>query len=428
MPETRIREGLYDSFYEHDACGVGFICHISNEPSHEIVSKGLQLLINLEHRGACGCDERTGDGAGIMIQLPHEFFAEILQGMGAGRRDPGTFAAGLVFLPLNPQQREACRRKFEEIVRAEGQEFIGWRRVPTNDAHVGGAARELEPEICQVFIGRGPDVVDQDAFERKLYVIRKVAEHSIPQLGITQSGSFYIATLSSRTIVYKGMLTVEQLPEYFPDLSHPKMKSALAMVHSRFSTNTMPRWPLAHPFRFLCHNGEINTLRGNINWMNARQQLFESDLFGDDAKKLLPILTEGASDSAILDNALELLYFTGRSLPHAMMMLVPEAWEHANEIDEERRAFYEYHSCLMEAWDGPATLPFTDGRYIGAVLDRNGLRPSRYTVTKDGYVIMASETGVLDVDPANIESKGRLQPGKMFLDDLKEHRLISDEE
>ena len=428
MEDTRTREGLYDSFYEHDACGVGFICRIDNVPSHEIVAKGIEMLINLEHRGACGCDERTGDGTGILIQIPHEFFAPFLEEFGAGRREPGTYAAGLVFLPRDPEDQAYCKALVEEVVQEEGQDVLGWRSVPINDEHVGGAAREQEPDIWQIFVGRGAGAADRDAFERKLYVIRKVLEHRIRTSGLASRKDFYVPSLSSRTIVYKGMLTVEQLAEYYPDLTDPRMKSALAMVHSRFSTNTMPRWPLAQPFRFLAHNGEINTLRGNVNWMNARQQLFESELFGDDMQKLLPILTEGASDSAILDNAVELLYFTGRSLPHAMMMLVPEAWEHANEISEEKKAFYQYHSCLMEPWDGPATLPFTDGRYIGAVLDRNGLRPSRYTVTKDGIVILASETGVLDVDPANVESKGRLQPGKMFLVDLEEHRLISDEE
>ena len=428
MEDTRTREGLYDSFYEHDACGVGFICRIDNVPSHEIVAKGIEMLINLEHRGACGCDERTGDGTGILIQIPHEFFAPYLEEFGAGRREPGTYAAGLVFLPRDPDDQAFCKALVEEVVHEEGQDVLGWRSVPINDEHVGGAAREQEPDIWQIFVGRGAGAADRDAFERKLYVIRKVLEHRIRTSGLASRKDFYVPSLSSRTIVYKGMLTVEQLAEYYPDLTDPRMKSALAMVHSRFSTNTMPRWPLAQPFRFLAHNGEINTLRGNVNWMNARQQLFESELFGDDMQKLLPILTEGASDSAILDNAVELLYFTGRSLPHAMMMLVPEAWEHANEISDEKKAFYQYHSCLMEPWDGPATLPFTDGRYIGAVLDRNGLRPSRYTVTKDGVVILASETGVLDVDPANVESKGRLQPGKMFLVDLEEHRLISDEE
>ena len=428
MQLPRIRDGLYDSFYEHDACGVGFVCNVQNEPVRDIVQKGLEMLNNLSHRSACGCDDRTSDGTGILLQTPHEFLAPVLKELGAGARALGEYAAGMVFLPRDARAQTLCKNIFEETVRAEGQEFLGWRCVPISPDFVGEAAADMQPELWQLLVGRGKQAVDQDAFERKLYVIRKVVEHTIAGADIPGASEFYIPSLSSRTIVYKGMLLAEDLPRFYPDLADSRMKSALAMVHARFSTNTLPQWPLAQPFRFLCHNGEINTLRGNFNWMNARQSLFESELFGGDMQKLLPILTEGASDSAILDNALELLYFTGRSLPHAMMMLVPEAWEYTREMSEEKRAFYEYHSCLMEPWDGPAVLPFTDGRYIGAILDRNGLRPSRYTVTKDGLVILASETGVLDIDPADVVSKGRLQPGKMFLVDLEEHRVIEDEE
>ena len=428
MQFPRIREGLYDSFYEHDACGVGFVCNVQNEPVHDIVQKGLEMLNNLAHRSACGCDDRTGDGMGILLQMPHEFLAPVLEELGAGVPTPGKYAAGMVFLPQDAGAQAFCRNAVEEIVRAEGQEFLGWRRVSICPDSVGEAAAKMQPELWQVFIGCGKQTADQDAFERKLYVLRKVVEHTIAGADMPGAREFYISSLSSRTIVYKGMLLSRDLPRFYTDLTDPRVKSALAMVHARFSTNTLPKWPLAQPFRFLCHNGEINTLRGNINWMNARQSLFESELFGEDMKKLLPVLTEGASDSAILDNALELLYFTGRSLPHAMMMLVPEAWEYTREMSEEKRAFYEYHSCLIEPWDGPAVLPFTDGRYIGAILDRNGLRPSRFTVTKDGLVILASETGVLNTDPADVVSKGRLQPGKMFLVDLEEHRIIEDEE
>ena len=428
MQFPRIREGLYDSFYEHDACGVGFVCNVQNEPVHDIVQKGIEMLNNLAHRSACGCDDRTSDGMGILLQLPHEFLAPVLEELGAGVPTPGKYAAGMVFLPRDAGAQAFCRNAVEETVRAEGQEFLGWRRVPICPDSVGEAAAKMQPELWQVFIGCGKQTADQDAFERKLYVLRKVVEHTIAGADMPGASEFYISSLSSRTIVYKGMLLSRDLPRFYTDLTDPRVKSALAMVHARFSTNTLPKWPLAQPFRFLCHNGEINTLRGNINWMNARQSLFESELFGEDMKKLLPILTEGASDSAILDNALELLYFTGRSLPHAMMMLVPEAWEYTREMSEEKRAFYEYHSCLIEPWDGPAVLPFTDGRYIGAILDRNGLRPSRFTVTKDGLVILASETGVLNTDPADVVSKGRLQPGKMFLVDLEEHRIIEDEE
>ena len=429
MQLSGIREGLYDPFFEHDACGVGFVCHVRNEPSHDIVRKGIEMLINLRHRGACGCDPRTGDGTGILLQMPHEFFAPMLEDFGVGKHDPGTYAAGLVFLPREADQQAFCKDLFGDVVRAEGQALLGWRPVPRRADAVGEVARTMEPDVVQVFIGRGKQTRDWEAFERKLYVIRKRAERAIREsVHPGAKDAFYVVSLSSRTIIYKGMLLAEELARYYPDLSDPLMKSALAMIHSRFSTNTLPEWRLAQPFRFLCHNGEINTLRGNVNWMNTRQALFESELFGDDMRKLLPILDSNVSDSAILDNAAELLYFTGRSLPHAMMMLVPEAWEYAREMSQERRAFYEYHSCLMEPWDGPATLPFTDGRYIGSVLDRNGLRPSRFTVTKDGLVILASETGVLPVDPADVVHKGRLQPGKMFLVDLEEHRVIDDDE
>ncbi len=428
MQLSPVREGLYDSFYEHDACGVGFVCTVQNEPSHDIVQKGLEMLNNLSHRSACGCDDRTSDGTGILIQTPHAFLAQALKDLGAGARAPGAYAAGMIFLPRDARAQAFCRSAVEETVRAEGQEWIGWRRVPVRADSAGEAAAAMQPELWQALVGRGKQTPDQQAFERKLYVIRKVIEHTVAKADMAEARAFYICSLSSRTLVYKGMLLGEDLPRFYTDLVDPRMKSALAMVHARFSTNTLPQWSLAQPFRFLCHNGEINTLRGNFNWMNARQSLFESELFGDDMKKLLPILTEGVSDSAILDNALELLYFTGRSLPHAMMMLVPEAWEYTREMSEEKRDFYEYHSCLMEPWDGPAVLPFTDGRYIGAILDRNGLRPSRYTVTKDGLVILASETGVLNTDPANVVAKGRLQPGKMFLVDLEERRIIEDEE
>ncbi len=420
--------GLYDPAFEHDACGVGFICNVRGEASHEVVRNGLQILINLDHRGACGCDGSTGDGAGLLIHLPHRFFAARCGELGIDLPAPGQYGAGALFLSKDPVQQAACKAIVEDVVRAEGQHLLGWRKVPVDSRHVGASALALEPDIWQVFVGRGEGVEDAEAFERKLYVIRKLVERAVRQSEMPHRFGFCIASLSSRTFIYKGMLTPGQLAEYYPDLSDPLMESALAMVHSRFSTNTFPRWALAQPFRFLCHNGEINTLRGNVNWMNAREKLFHSARFGEDTAKLLPILDEGASDSAILDQALELLYFTGRELPHAVMMLIPEAWEHHEAMSDEKKAFYEYHACQMEPWDGPATIPFTDGRYIGAVLDRNGLRPSRYTVTKDGFVILASETGVLEVDPANVEAKGRLQPGRMFLVDLEEGRIISDEE
>ena len=426
MQDSRTPEGLYDPQYEHDACGVGFVCNIDGTRTHDIVRKGLEILINMEHRGACGCDERTGDGAGILIQLPHAFFQEKVTGFTLP--EPGHYAAGFAFLPTDEAELQHCKTAVETVVAEEGQVFLGWREVPIHPDHVGTAAQEVMPTFWQFFVARGAAVADEPAFERKLFVIRKVLEHRIAGTNLRQKKYFYVPSLSARTIVYKGMLTVDQLAEFYPDFHEPSMTSALAMVHSRFSTNTFPQWKLAHPFRFISHNGEINTLRGNYNWMKARESLFESPLFGDDIKKLVPVLEEGASDSATLDMAVELLVHTGRSLPHAMLMLVPEAWERHERMSDEKRAFYEYHACLMEPWDGPATIPFTDGRYIGAVLDRNGLRPSRYTVTKDGMVVLSSEAGVLTFDPADIAYNGRLQPGKMFLVDLEEHRIISDEE
>ena len=428
MQNTSTIEGLYDSRFEHDACGVGLICNINGEKTHEIIQTGISILINLEHRGACGCDANTGDGAGILIQVPHLFLKKECDRLGIDLPDAGQYGVGLVFLPKHKKGRKYCKLRVEEIIRSEGQRLLGWREVPTQGEHLGPTALEVQPFVEQVFVGRESNCEDERAFERKLYVIRKRLEHDIRKSDLAEKNYYYIPSLSSRTLVYKGMLTVRQVPEFFPDLLDPVMKSALAMVHSRFSTNTFPRWSLAHPFRFLSHNGEINTLRGNINWMNARQALFHSTRFGEDLKKILPIVEEGGSDSAILDNAVELLYHTGRSLPHAMMMLIPEAWQHDMEMSDEKRAFYEYHACMMEPWDGPATISFTDGRYVGALLDRNGLRPSRYLVTKDNQLILSSETGVVDILPERIVSKGRLQPGKMLLVDLEEKRIIDDEE
>ena len=420
--------GLYHPSYEHDACGVGFVCSIDGIHSHQIVQQGLRLLHNLDHRGACGCDPETGDGAGILTHIPDSFFRTVCQHEGFALPARGDYGVGVVFLPTKAGDQEYYREVIGAVVEEEGQMLLGWRRVKAKSEMIGEAARESEPAIWQFFVGKGDRIGDTSAFERKLYLIRKVLENALRKEVAGGHDPFYITSLSSLTIVYKGMLTTEQLGLYFADLQHPAYQSAIAMVHSRFSTNTFPQWSLAQPFRKISHNGEINTLRGNINWMRARQALFSSPYFGSDMEKLIPILDEGASDSQIFDNALELLCHTGRSLPHAMMMMIPEAWEHHASMDEEKRAFYEYHSCLMEPWDGPATIPFTDGRYIGAVLDRNGLRPSRYTVTSDGLVVLASETGVLELDPTKIVEKGRLHPGKMFLVDLEEHRIIPDEE
>ncbi len=422
------RRGLYDPQLEHDACGVGMICDIQGAVSHDIVRTALQMAVNLTHRGACGCDATTGDGAGILMQLPDVFLRRVGGELGLGLPEAGAYGTGLVFLPPDAEQRGRCRTLIEAAIKDQGQTLIGWRTVPVNREAIGGLALAVEPVIYQVFIGRGAGLADRRAFERKLYIVRKLAERSVRNSDLPQKHYFHIPSLSARTMVYKGMFVADQLGPYYPDLTAPDMASALAIVHQRYSTNTFPAWDLAQPFRFLCHNGEINTLRGNINWMNARQALFASDLFGADMAKLFPIATPGASDSAILDNALELLYHTGRSLPHAMMMLIPEAWQEHRTMSRAKQDFYAYHACLMEPWDGPASIPFTDGVRVGAVLDRNGLRPSRYTVTRDGRVIMASETGVVPIAPENIAHKGRLQPGRMFLVDTAEGRIVEDEE
>ncbi|MCX7014071.1 MAG: glutamate synthase large subunit, partial [Candidatus Sumerlaeota bacterium] len=422
------RQGLYDPQFEHDACGVGLVCSLRGEKSHSIVRKALEILVNLTHRGACGCDESTGDGAGILMQMPHAFLQKKCAELGIRLPEEKEYAAGNVFLPKDERQRQYCIDLFESIVRAEGQELLGWRDVPVESGALGRLAAQSEPAVRQIFIGRGKGMNDAARFERKLYVIRKAMEKALRDSDLPQKRAFYVPSLSCRTMNYKGMLLATQIEAYYLDLADPSMVSGLALVHQRYSTNTFPSWDLAHPFRFLCHNGEINTLRGNMNWMTAREGLFHSPLFGDDIKKLFPVLTPGASDSAILDNAIELLYHTGRSLPHAIMMLIPEAWQNHESMSDEKKAFYEYHSCLMEPWDGPASIPFTDGQCVGAVLDRNGLRPSRYLVTKDGLVVMGSETGVLDIDPANVAMKGRLQPGRMFLIDTAQGRIIDDEE
>jgi glutamate synthase (ferredoxin) len=422
------KQGLYDPWFEHEACGVGFIVDMHGRKSHKIVADGLQILRNLDHRGASGAEINTGDGAGILIQMPHKFFAEACKASRIALPEPGQYGVGLVFLPRNQTVRRQVEEKFEQVVQAEGQTFLGWRTVPTNSSTLGDTARSCEPFMRQAFIGRSADVADDTAFERKLYVIRKRAYTAIRTSTISGAEYWYVASLSMRTLVYKGMLTTDQVDHYFPDLKHPSMESALALVHSRFSTNTFPSWERAHPYRYLAHNGEINTLRGNINWMHAREALFDSPVFGDDIRKILPIINPNGSDSSMFDNTLELLVLAGRPLAHAMMMMIPEPWSNHESMDDDRRAFYQYHSCLMEPWDGPASIGFTDGKQIGAILDRNGLRPSRFYVTKDGLVIMASEAGVLDLPADQIVQKGRLQPGRMFLVDTEQGRIIEDEE
>ncbi|MEI8342991.1 MAG: glutamate synthase subunit alpha, partial [Verrucomicrobiota bacterium] len=423
--EPPAKQGLYDPQFEHDSCGVGFVVNMKGKKSHEIVEQALTILVNLDHRGACGCEANTGDGAGILMQLPHKFLTKVASAQGLTLPEPGQYGAGMVFASPFPEVRAAGQAIFEKIAAEEGQTVIGWRDIPTDNGSLGNTAKASEPFMRQVFVARGANATDDQAFERKLYVIRKRATNEIRRTKIDTF--WYLASLSGRTMIYKGMLMPAQVNQYYTDLRDPDMETALALVHSRFSTNTFPSWDRSHPYRYIAHNGEINTLRGNINWMHARQSLLESELFGDDLKKILPIINTNGSDSAMFDNCLELLVMGGRSLPHAVMMMIPEPWENHESMSAEKRAFYEYHSCLMEPWDGPASIAFTDGTMIGACLDRNGLRPSRYYVTKDDLVIMASEAGVLPVEPDRVAIKGRLQPGKMFLVNMEEGRIVADE-
>ncbi len=423
------KQGLYASRFEHDACGVGIVVNIKGKKSNEILRQALTILLNLTHRGARGAEPETGDGAGILFQVPHAFLRKAGAETGIQLPAPGEYGVGMVYLSPDEAERQDNERYFEEIIAEEGQDVLGWRTVPTNGTSLGKTARSAEPVVRQIFIARDPSIGDDMAFERKLYVIRKRAENAIRYAGDVAGGDyFYISSLSYKTIVYKGMLLSEQLEEFYPDLSDPSIETALALVHSRFSTNTFPTWDRAHPYRYLIHNGEINTLRGNVNWLHAQQSLFQSDLFGDDMTRVLPIIQPDGSDSAMFDNCLEFLVLAGRSLPHAVMMMIPEPWSNHKSMSDEKKAFYEYHSNLMEPWDGPASIGFTDGFQVGAVLDRNGLRPSRYYVTKDDRVIMASEVGVLDVPPEKVIYKGRLEPGRMLLIDTREGRIIGDEE
>ncbi|MGA8513348.1 MAG: glutamate synthase central domain-containing protein, partial [Burkholderiaceae bacterium] len=430
--------GMYQSASEKDACGVGFVAHVKGAKSHAIIQNGLKILENLDHRGAVGADELCGDGAGILIQLPDDFYREDMakNGVNADGRvgielpAPGEYGVGMIFLPKEHASRLACEQELERAVKAEGQVVIGWRDVPVNrEMPMSPFVREKEPIIRQIFIGRGTDITVPDALERKLYVIRKTASAAIQNLGLKHSKEYYVPSMSCRTVVYKGLLLATQVGEYYLDLQNAKCVSALALVHQRFSTNTFPEWPLAHPYRYVAHNGEINTVRGNFNWMRAREGVMKSPVLGDDLKKLYPISFEGQSDTATFDNALELLTAAGYPIAHAMMMLMPEPWEQHTLMDERRRAFYEYHASMIEPWDGPAAIAFTDGRQIGATLDRNGLRPARYILTDDDLVVCASEAGVLHHIPeSKIVKKWRLQPGKMFLIDLEQGRLIDDEE
>ncbi len=425
------KQGLYDPAFEHDACGVGFVAHIKGVRSRSIIDDADEMLRRMTHRGACGCEENTGDGAGILTALPYEFLEKVAKAeLNVTLPARGRYGAGIVFLPKDAAERELCKNAVNEIVKQQGQTLIGWRHVPTDavNADIGPSARDFEPAMEMLIVG-AKEGLDQAAFDRQLFVIRKLASHQLrDESKLKQALLFYICSLSTGIIIYKGMLMPCQVMPYFADLRDPDYKSHLAMIHSRFSTNTFPSWDRAQPCRFMAHNGEINTLRGNVNWMYARQGVMQSDLFGDDLKKLFPICEAHCSDSGNFDNSLELLYHAGRSLPEAVMMMIPEAWQNHHAMSPEKRSFYEYFSALQEPWDGPASISFTDGHYIGAVLDRNGLRPSRYYVTKDDKVVMASEVGVLDIPPENIVKKGRLQPGKMFLVDFEQGRLIPDEE
>ncbi|MBL28443.1 MAG: glutamate synthase large subunit [Rhodospirillaceae bacterium] len=422
------KQGLYDPNNEHDSCGVGFVANIKNRKSHEIVRNGLQILVNLDHRGAVGADPKAGDGSGILIQMPDAFLRAVTPELGITLPAEGEYGVGIVFMPKKDSARAACETLIEDVIAEEGQTLLGWRDVPVDSSDLGESVKPTEPAIRQVFVQRGAGTADQDAFERKLYVIRKQVANIARDRGFEGLDDFYIPSMSSRTLVYKGMLLAGQVGSYYLDLQDERLVSAIALVHQRFSTNTFPSWRLAHPYRMVCHNGEINTLRGNINWMAARRQSMKSELLGDDLAKLWPLIPEGQSDTASFDNALELLVHGGYSLSHAMMLMIPEAWEGNPLMDEKRRAFYEYNAALMEPWDGPAAIAFTDGRQIGATLDRNGLRPARYLVTEDDMVVMGSEHGVLDIPEERIKRKWRLQPGRMFLIDLEQGRIIDDAE
>src|SRR5919199_4131081 len=422
-------QGLYHPSFERDACGIGFVANIKGHKSHQNISDALTVLENMEHRGACGCENNTGDGAGIMIQMPHEFFFDECVKLGVHLPPFGRYGVGVLFFPKDIRLKEECRDIFNRAAEKLGLEILAYRKVPVNPDGIGLTALSVEPEMEQVFIACPDHISNSDDFERKLFLLRNYATHTINNTVRKDAIGFYVASLSYKTVVYKGQLTSNQVRTYFPDLSNKRVVSAFGLIHSRFATNTFPSWKLAQPFRFIAHNGEINTLQGNLNWLKSSQKNFISSFFSkEEMEMLLPIIFEGQSDSACLDNVIELLTLCGRSLPHVMMMLIPEAWDGHEEMDPVKKAFYEFHASFMEPWDGPASISFTDGKTIGATLDRNGLRPSRYCVTTDDRVIMASETGVLPVDPKLIKEKGRLQAGKMFVVDLEQGRIISDDE
>ena len=418
------KQGLYSPEFEHDNCGAGFICSLKGEKTNNIIPKALNILTCLEHRGAVSSDGKTGDGAGILIEIPHDYFVKECD---FKLPKPYDYAVGMVFLPQKINQLNYCVDVFEKEIQKQGLNILGWRNVPINSKVVGSIAAKTQPVVKQVFIEKDNTLSETD-FNTKLYISRKIAENEIYHSPLSQKNYFYFSSLHNRTLIYKGLLIPEDIDRFYLDLKDPDLVTRLALVHQRFSTNTFPTWDLAQPFRYMCHNGEINTIKGNVTRMNAREELMKNDFIGKDLEKIFPTILKGKSDSAQMDMVVELLLTTGRSLPEVMMMMVPEAWEKHKSMSDEKKAFYEFNSCIMEPWDGPASVPFTDGKYIGALLDRNGLRPSRYTVTKDGYVVMSSETGVVDIAPSNIEKHGRLEPGKMFLVDMNEGRIIEDEE
>ena len=418
------KQGLYSPEFEHDNCGAGFICSLKGEKTNNIIPKALNILTCLEHRGAVSSDGKTGDGAGILIEIPHNYFVKQCE---FDLPKPFDYAVGMVFLPQKINQLNYCVDVFEKEIQKQGLNILGWRNVPVNSKIVGSIAAKTQPIIRQVFIEKDDKLSESD-FNTKLYISRKIAENEIYNSSLSQKNYFYFSSLHNRTLIYKGLLIPEDIDRFYLDLKDPDLVTRLALVHQRFSTNTFPTWDLAQPFRYMCHNGEINTIKGNVTRMNAREELMKNEFIGEDLKKIFPTILKGKSDSAQMDMVVELLLTTGRSLPEVMMMMVPEAWEKHKSMSDDKKAFYEFNSSIMEPWDGPASIPFTDGKYIGALLDRNGLRPSRYTVTKDGYVVMSSETGVVEIQPENIESHGRLEPGKMFLVDMTEGRIIEDEE
>ena len=419
------KQGLYSPENEHDNCGAGFICSLQGKKTNDIIHKALDILVKLEHRGAVSSDGKTGDGAGILIEIPHDFFVKKCD---FDLPDHHEYAVGMVFLPKKENQKEFCIKTFESEITRQGLSILGWRKVPVDQSQVGAIAAQTEPDVCQIFVGKGSKKLSEQEFNTKLYIARKVAEHQIQASKLSQANYFYLPSFSTHTLIYKGLLTPEDINAYYKDLNDPLVVTRLALVHQRFSTNTFPTWDLAQPFRYMCHNGEINTFRGNYSRMQTREELFQSEAFGEDIKKILPVVLAGKSDSSSMDMTVELLLATGRSLPEVMMMMVPEAWEKHLSMEGDKKAFYEYNACIMEPWDGPASIPFTDGKYIGALLDRNGLRPSRYTVTKDGYVVMSSEAGVLEIAPENVDHHGRLEPGRMFLVNMDEGRIIEDSE